>query len=207
VRIGPDIISFIAVEAGLFGLGVFLGVLWFNTIALPILYVVPRASWWAFEGLLRWWIVPLSLVSPILWSALFAGGVYLLVRFAPDALEQLYSSAPLYLGLWLGISVGAFRAVGTKFGRRKLHDDFLNFVRSRFKRQHSKQEEQWDEDIYQRVWHLSRGGRRYGPFTYEELHRRAARGEIHDGDLLWRRGVAEWVEASSILRPVPKGKP
>jgi hypothetical protein len=201
-----DVISYIAIGAGLFLVGVSLGVLWFRKLALPLLYTVPRASWWTLKGRLRWWTVPLSLVSPFLWSAAFVAALYLLLRFAPDVFEHLYSSASFFVGLWFGISVGTFRALGTKSGRQKLHDNFLDFVRPWFKRL-DPQQEQWGEEIHQRVWHLSRGGRRYGPFALEELHRRAARGEIYDGDLLWRQGVAEWVEASSILKSVPTANP
>ena len=202
-----DVITFFAIDAGVLFLGFLLGGFWFSTVALPMLYAVPRAAWWASLGRLRWRIVPLILVSPILWSALFAVGAVLLIRSAPEAAEQLYSSVPFFLGLCLGIGVRAFRALGSKSGRQTLHDRFLDTVRSHFKRKQPNQEAQGGEDIHQRVWHLSRGGRHYGPFTYDELQRRAARGEMQEDDLLWRPGVTEWVEASVVLGPAANSEP
>ncbi len=68
------------------------------------------------------------------------------------------------------------------------------------------QEEQMGEDIYARIWHLSRGGTRYGPYSFEDLRRRAERGEDRADDLLWRPGVAEWADAASVLGLVKKAR-
>jgi hypothetical protein len=200
-------ISFIAIEAGLFVAGVFLGALSFRTIALPILYALPRAIWWAVRGRLHWRIVLRYFLSTILWCALFAISTYLLARFATNAWYRLFLTPLFFLGLCLGISVSALRAMGSKSGRRALHNDFLDFVKSHLKERKRSQEEKMGEDIYQPIWHLLRGGTRYGPLTYDELCRRAVRGELQENDLLWRPGVREWVEASSILGLVKNSKP
>ena len=181
-----DLVRFLAVEAGLFVVGTVLGALSFHTIALPLLYGLPRA---------------------VLWAAVFAVGAYLLARTAPAVWERLSSSPPFYLGLWLGISMRAFRASGSKSGQLKLRDGFIDRVRSHLKARAPTEDERMGEDIYERIWHVSRGGTRSGPFTYEELRRQAKRGELRDDDLLWRPGVTGYMEASSVLGPVEKRSP
>ncbi|HUU67000.1 MAG TPA: DUF4339 domain-containing protein [Methyloceanibacter sp.] len=202
-----DLVRFLAEEAGLFVVGAVLGALSFRTIALPLLYALPRAVVWAVQGRLRWRVVPRFLVSPIFWGAVFVLAAYLLTRYAPGAWERLYSSPLFYLGLWAGISVRAFRAFGSKAGQFKLRDVFLDRVRSHLKERAPTEDERMGEDIYERIWHVSRGGRRSGPFTYEELRRRAKRGELRGDDLLWRPGVTGYVEASTVLGPVEKRSP
>jgi hypothetical protein len=201
-----EIVRFFAAEAGLFVVGLVLGALIFGTIALPLLYALPRALWWALRGRLRWRVVPGFFLSAILWCALFVLAAYAFAFYAPGAWDRLYASPPFYLGLWLGIGLRAFRGLGSKSGRRKLRDAFLESVKSHFKRRQRTQEEEMGEDIYKPVWHMSRRGTRYGPFTYDELCRRARRGDVRDTDLLWRPGVTEWAEASSILGPIKKSK-
>jgi len=202
-----DLTRFVAEEAGLFVVGVFLGTLSFRTIALPLFYAFPRALAWAVQGRLRMRALPGFLLSPIWWGALFALGAYLLVRYALGAWERLYASPPFYLGLWLGISVRAFRSFGSKAGQLKLRDDFLDRVRSHLKARAPTADERMGEDVHERVWHVSRGGTRTGPFTYEELQRQVKRGKLRDDDLLWRPGVSGYVEASTVLGPVEKRSP
>jgi|GEM_PF-7123305 len=197
-----DLVRFFAEEACLFVVGYVLGALSFRTIALPLLYAFPRALGWAVQGRLRWRALPRFLLSPIWWGALFAVGVYLLVRYAPGAWERLYASPPFYLGLWLGIGLRAFRAFGSKAGQLKLRDDFLDRVRSHLKARAPS--ERTGEDVHERIWHVSRGGTRTGPFTYEELQRQAKRGKLRGDDLLWRPGVTGYVEASTVLGSVEK---
>jgi hypothetical protein len=200
-----DLVRFLAEEAGLFVVGYVLGALSFRTVALPPLYALPRAVLWAVQGRLRWRAVPRFLVSPIWWGTLFVLGAYLLARYAPGAWERLYTSPLFYLGLWMGISVRAFRALGSKAGQLKLRDDFLDRVRSYLKERAPTEDERMGENIYERVWHVWRGGTRSGPFTYEELRRQAKRGVLRGDDLLWRPGVAGYVEASTVLGPVISG--
>jgi len=202
-----DLVRFLAEEAGLFVVGAVLGALAFHAIALPLLYALPRAVGWAVRGRLRWRAVPRFFVSPIWWGALFALGVYLLARYAPGTWERLYASPPFYLGVWLGISMRAFRAFGSKAGQLKLRDDFIDHVRSHLKERAPTEDERMGEDIYERIWHVSRGGSRSGPFTYEDLRRQARRGELRGDDLLWRPGVTGYVEASTVLGPVEKRSP
>jgi hypothetical protein len=202
-----ELVRFLAEEAGLFVAGYVLGAVSFHTIALPLLYALPRAVLWAVHGRLRWRAVPGFLVSPILWGMVFVVAAYLLARTAPVVWERLYSSPPFYLGVWLGISMRAYRAFGSKAGQLKLRDRFIDRVRSHLKARAPTEDERMGEDIFERVWHVSRGGARSGPFTYEELRRQAKRGELRGDDLLWRPGVTGYMEASSVLGPVEKRSP
>lgn len=202
----PEIVGFIAIEAGCFVVGFMLGALSFRTIVLPLTYSLTRALWWAVRGRLRWRAVPGYFFSPVLWCVIFGLAAYALTLYAPKAWEQLYSSPLFYLGLCVAIGLRAFRTLGSKSGQRKLRHAFLDSVKSDFKLKADTQEQEMGEDIYQPIWHLSRGGKRYGPFSYEELQRRAVRGKMQENDLLWRPGVSEWVEASSILEPAKNSK-
>jgi uncharacterized protein DUF4339 len=197
-----DLNRFFAEEAGLFIVGAIVGALSFRTIALPLFYTFPRAVLWAVQGRLRWRALPGFLVSPIWWGLLLALSFYLVARYAPAAWERLYASPPFYLGLWLGISLRAFRTFSSKAGQLKLRDDFIERVRSHLKA--PPPSERMSEDVHERIWHVSRGGTRTGPFTYEELQRQAKRGKLRGDDLLWRPGVTGYFEASSVLGPVEK---
>jgi len=199
--------SFFLMEAGLFVLGVVLGAVAFGTMAMPLLYALPRSLSLALQGRLRWRVVPRYLVFPVLWGVIFALGAYAVSLYAPDIWEQLYTSPLFYAGLTLAVSLRAFRVIGSKFARRKLREDFADAVRDDFKYADHKQEEEMGEDVYKPIWHLSRGGVRYGPYTFDELRRRAKRGAVYETDLLWRPGVTDWAEASSVLGPIKNGKP
>jgi hypothetical protein len=45
---------YIVVDYTLFLAGVIFGILWFSVIALPLLYGVPRSTWWGLRGRLKW---------------------------------------------------------------------------------------------------------------------------------------------------------
>ena len=56
------------------------------------------------------------------------------------------------------------------------------------------------------IWHLSRGGKQYGPISGQELLRLAEVGKLRPDDLLWKPGFAEWRTVRSIpgfLAPPP----
>lgn len=58
-------------------------------------------------------------------------------------------------------------------------------------------------------WYVGRNGTRTGPFTPTQLREMAATGQLQSADLLWREGMANWVQASSVSglfaaqRPLP----
>lgn len=52
-------------------------------------------------------------------------------------------------------------------------------------------------------WHYSREGKRYGPVPLSELKKLAEAGELAPSDFVWKEGLPEWVEASSIKGLLP----
>lgn len=58
-------------------------------------------------------------------------------------------------------------------------------------------------------WYYSKGDQRHGPITGEQLKKLAMAGELQDSDLVWREGMAQWVEAQKIkgLFPIPEIAP
>lgn len=58
-------------------------------------------------------------------------------------------------------------------------------------------------------WYVGRNGTRTGPFAPTQLREMAATGQLQPGDLLWREGMANWVQASTVSglfaaqRPLP----
>jgi hypothetical protein len=110
----------------LFNAGVFLGILWFSVIALPVLYGLPRATWWAMRGRVRWRAVARFLAAPIIWSFLFLGAALLL---PPSIAQHLQSSWAFAWGQWFGVIVCTVRAIGAPSARQALNLDFLDVVR------------------------------------------------------------------------------
>ena len=88
------------VDFALFFAAVFLGILWFSVIALPVLDGLPRATWWALRGRIPWRAVARFLAAPIIWSFLFLGASLLLRYFAPSIAQHLQSSSAFAWGQW-----------------------------------------------------------------------------------------------------------
>ncbi len=47
-------------------------------------------------------------------------------------------------------------------------------------------------------WYLSRGGKSYGPYSWDELAGYARRGLVAPGDLVWSEQLEEWIPAGHI---------
>jgi outer membrane protein assembly factor BamE (lipoprotein component of BamABCDE complex) len=54
------------------------------------------------------------------------------------------------------------------------------------------------ENPMSQQWYYAKGGQRQGPVVDEELKRLAATGQLQASDLVWKEGMAQWVEASKI---------
>jgi len=52
-------------------------------------------------------------------------------------------------------------------------------------------------------WHYSCEGKTYGPVSLSELKKLAEAGELAPSDFVWKEGLPEWVEASSIKGLIP----
>ena len=53
-------------------------------------------------------------------------------------------------------------------------------------------------------WFYSKGGTQHGPATSEELKKLARAGTLAPGDLVWKEGTPEWVEARSVPGLLPE---
>jgi len=49
------------------------------------------------------------------------------------------------------------------------------------------------------IWHLSRAGKRYGPFSQKQLLEFGAEAKLRGDDLLWTPGFETWKPAHSVL--------
>jgi uncharacterized RDD family membrane protein YckC len=47
-------------------------------------------------------------------------------------------------------------------------------------------------------WHVGRGGQTSGPYSSDQLRDLVAKGELSPGDLVWKEGMAEWVDCSTV---------
>ena len=48
------------------------------------------------------------------------------------------------------------------------------------------------------LWYSGDGEQRHGPVSQEELKRLASSGGLHPDDLVWNRGMAEWIPAAEV---------
>ncbi len=50
----------------------------------------------------------------------------------------------------------------------------------------------------EKIWHLSRNGQQFGPYTWEELLDLKKEGKLQSKDYLWKPGLSQWVEAETL---------
>lgn len=50
----------------------------------------------------------------------------------------------------------------------------------------------------QMVWYYIHQGVQYGPLTWEQVQQAVVAGRLAPGDLIWRQGMAQWVEAQRV---------
>ena len=48
------------------------------------------------------------------------------------------------------------------------------------------------------AWYVGKNGNRTGPFTSPQVREMAATGALKPGDLLWKEGMSNWVQASTV---------
>ena len=56
-------------------------------------------------------------------------------------------------------------------------------------------------------WHVGRGGQTSGPFSSDQLRAMVERGELTAGDLVWKEGMAEWVDCATVQGLLPASRP
>jgi uncharacterized RDD family membrane protein YckC len=54
-------------------------------------------------------------------------------------------------------------------------------------------------------WYVGRNGEKSGPLSPDQLRRMAATGQLAPGDLVWKQGMADWVQAATIRGLFPQG--
>ncbi|MBI3452317.1 MAG: hypothetical protein HY057_05690 [Rhodospirillales bacterium] len=116
------------IDIGLLFAGLLFGVLWFSFVLLPVFYGIPRATWWALRGRVRWRAILLYLIAPIIWLLVIFGAEFLLHRFLPDIFWHLNSSAAFNWGWLIGIGICVIRVIGGRSARDDLNHDFFRFV-------------------------------------------------------------------------------
>ena len=58
-------------------------------------------------------------------------------------------------------------------------------------------------------WYYAHGGKKFGPVTTRELRNLAMILQLGEHDMVWRKGMKEWVAADRVegLFPEPGGRP
>lgn len=115
------------IESILFIVGIFLGILWWSFIVLPIFYGAPKAIYYIQKDLLRKSAIFFYLKSFFLWNVILFGIAFILVRYFPNLVGILLESAGFAMGQLIGIGMGVWR-VFTKQGRRDLNIDFWDVM-------------------------------------------------------------------------------
>lgn len=54
-------------------------------------------------------------------------------------------------------------------------------------------------------WYVGRNGEKSGPFSPDQLRRMAATGQLSPTDLVWKQGMTDWAQASTIRGLFPQG--
>lgn len=55
------------------------------------------------------------------------------------------------------------------------------------------------------VWWYAKGDKRFGPHTASELKAIAASGQLLSNDMVWKEGLDNWLQASSVTGLIPNG--
>jgi hypothetical protein len=114
--------------AGLFVVGIALGIVWFSVIVLPIFYGLPRAILWCARGWTRWSSTLAYMVSPILWTIVFFAIVFAIVRLSPKTAAFLSNDPAFSLGQMIGIGISILRSLFSRSTHADLDIDFQRFM-------------------------------------------------------------------------------
>lgn len=118
----------ILLSLALWALGLFVGITYFSTVILPLIYGFPKALYLSLRGEMRW-MAPLhyllvALGWVIAWTAIF----FAIANFFPGSREYLVERGAFTYGNLLG-TVGAFYYVAvSNTSNYDLRDDFATFT-------------------------------------------------------------------------------
>jgi len=118
-----------ALELVLIIVGLFLTIVWFSVIALPLIYGFPRALYWSLRRWAKWRTPFLYLISPLIWTVVFVSVAFILVFVFPNVATYLRQSGGFALGQTLGIILSVGRAIFSRSTHVDMSLDFYNFIR------------------------------------------------------------------------------
>lgn len=55
-------------------------------------------------------------------------------------------------------------------------------------------------------WYVGRGGERSGPFSSDQLRSLVEKGQLAAGDLVWKEGMAEWIDCAKVQGLLPASR-
>ena len=55
-------------------------------------------------------------------------------------------------------------------------------------------------------WHVGRGGQTSGPYSSDQLQAMVERGDLSAGDLVWKEGMADWVDCATVQGLLPAAR-
>ncbi len=118
-----------------FMLGMFLGIIYFSTVLLPLIYGLPKSLYLALRGELRW-RSPFKYVFAA--SAWFIGFVlvgFAVMSLAPDLIKSFEESEGRVLGSIIGVVVCFWRTATHPSVQEDMAADFIQFTSSDVKKE------------------------------------------------------------------------
>ena len=107
-----------------FGFGV--GFTYFDMVLLPLFYSLPKSLFNIIRGKMKWRILGITLVSPLIFSSILLFVVIISYKFFPSVFQILRQNEPLYWGQTIGFIMG-IRYLFTKEGRKSIRSDYEGF--------------------------------------------------------------------------------
>jgi len=117
------------IDGLLFLAGLFVGILWFSTVILPLFYGIPRATWWFLRGRVRWRAILGYIIVGGMWFLAFFGIFLFLYLLLPNVYRYIYTNSAFNVGELIGFGASLLRAVGVRSARKDLNLDFFSFVK------------------------------------------------------------------------------
>lgn len=109
-------------------LGLFIGIVYFSTVFLPLIYGFPKALYLSLRGEMRW-MAPLHYLLVALgwlvgWTVIFFG----ILQIFPGSQKYIVESGAFSLGSMLGTVGGFYRVAVSNASNGDLRDDFSSFT-------------------------------------------------------------------------------
>ncbi len=112
----------------LFWFGLFLGIIYFSTVLLPLIYGLPKALYLAMRGELRWRAPLKQAFAACAWFVGFGLAIFALLAFVPDLVKSIEDSGSRALGSILGVAVCLWRTAMIPSAQEDMAADFDRFT-------------------------------------------------------------------------------